>query len=362
MSIDTGQLQRASMGLSDVVADSSRWMELLEEVALATGAMGAALIPHGGSQGAVATTHLRECLDVYVRECWQEHDAASHQRARRLNMQGQVALDRDLNLAGAQQAPFFREFLPRFDGRWWAGIGISSGPDFWSLTLHRARCQGEFDDVERAVLKQFSLRLNEVCTLAHLVGRAGLQAVTESFDPWGKAAVAIDDAGRLIHANGSARRLFGPDIQVAAGRLTIRDRYAAAEYERLIGRLRILADGKTLNAAPIVVRRETGVPLVLRMLPVDGAARSPFLAVRALVMIDELARPAVTDWTLLRRAFGLTPAEARLAALLATGDTLEHAAQALGITRGTARTSLKAIFQKTGVHRQAALVALVARL
>jgi DNA-binding CsgD family transcriptional regulator len=65
---------------------------------------------------------------------------------------------------------------------------------------------------------------------------------------------------------------------------------------------------------------------------------------------------------LLRSAFGLTGAEAKLAAQLASGDALERAAERLGIAKTTARNQLRAIFSKTGVHRQAELVALLATL
>jgi DNA-binding CsgD family transcriptional regulator len=54
--------------------------------------------------------------------------------------------------------------------------------------------------------------------------------------------------------------------------------------------------------------------------------------------------------------FDLTPAQARLVIRLVAGDSLRSAAKALGVKYETARTSLKAIFQKTGTHRQAELV------
>lgn len=359
MTIDISRLQHASAHLSDVIADPSRWTEILEDVAVATGAMGAGLIPQTGSEGAIATAHLEECLETYVREGWHGRDTGSHRRARVLNMRGEVALDRDLIDAG-EDAPFFDEFLPRFDGRWWAGIGIQSGPDFWSLTLHRSSHQGAFEQTERAVLKQFSLRLNEVCNLAHLAGRVTLSIVANSFDQIGKAVVAIDTDGRFIHANSAAQQLLGNSIHIAGGRLILRDRHAAEEYNKVIDRLRGLREGKTLCAAPIVARRENAAPVVIRILPVDGEARSPFLCARALLLLTELAAPAETDWQVFSRAFGLTPAEARLAAQLAIGETLERAANTLGVTKETARSRLKSIFQKTDTHRQAALVTLLA--
>ena len=61
----------------------------------------------------------------------------------------------------------------------------------------------------------------------------------------------------------------------------------------------------------------------------------------------------------LKRYYDLTPAEARLAKLIAEGERLDGIAQRLGISVHTARTHLKRVFEKTGVERQAELVQLM---
>ena len=66
--------------------------------------------------------------------------------------------------------------------------------------------------------------------------------------------------------------------------------------------------------------------------------------------------------TQLRALLDLTVAEARLARLLASGDTLEVVAQKLCIKLTTARSQLAAIFSKTGIRRQAKLVAILSRI
>lgn len=58
--------------------------------------------------------------------------------------------------------------------------------------------------------------------------------------------------------------------------------------------------------------------------------------------------------------FGVTPAEAKLMGHIIDGQTLTAAAEALGVSRNTARTQLSSIFTKTGVNRQSQLVKLVA--
>jgi DNA-binding CsgD family transcriptional regulator len=58
----------------------------------------------------------------------------------------------------------------------------------------------------------------------------------------------------------------------------------------------------------------------------------------------------------MRRLFDLTPAEGELALLLSSGQTLDEAAESLGIRKNTARAHLRSIFSKTGVSRQTELI------
>jgi DNA-binding CsgD family transcriptional regulator len=92
-------------------------------------------------------------------------------------------------------------------------------------------------------------------------------------------------------------------------------------------------------------------------LPVHGAARTPFLGARALLTLTAIEPRAAPKPAVLSKAFGLTPAEARVASIVAEGLNPERAAEVLGISRTTARNRLQAIFAKTGTHRQSELVA-----
>jgi DNA-binding CsgD family transcriptional regulator len=62
---------------------------------------------------------------------------------------------------------------------------------------------------------------------------------------------------------------------------------------------------------------------------------------------------------LLSGLFDLTPAEAQLARVLVAGRSLRVAAEAAGISIGTARERLKQVQAKTATHRQAELVSLL---
>ena len=54
--------------------------------------------------------------------------------------------------------------------------------------------------------------------------------------------------------------------------------------------------------------------------------------------------------------YGLTPAEARLAKLLAQDLSLAEASEELGVSQHTVRTHIKRIFSKTTTERQSGLI------
>ncbi len=80
-----------------------------------------------------------------------------------------------------------------------------------------------------------------------------------------------------------------------------------------------------------------------------------------LILADLSTRPRPSVDTL-RRAFGLTRREARVARELAAGLQLRAIAALHGVGMGTVRSQLKSIFVKTRTNRQPELVALLARL
>ena len=63
--------------------------------------------------------------------------------------------------------------------------------------------------------------------------------------------------------------------------------------------------------------------------------------------------------TRLRDWFDLTPSEAKIAAYIADGKTMEEYARDRGVSINAARFLLKGVFGKTGVSRQAELAALL---
>ena len=173
-----------------------------------------------------------------------------------------------------------------------------------------------------------------------------------ALDSLAPAIALLDKEGRVVYANAPATDLLAASDSRLKTRLGLeipaalqRSRTSAHEDESAFLRLPQHSEGQELI-------------VLLSLLPVP--ASSTEAAVVALI-VDPAQRSAPAD-TLLKKLFGLTPTEARVASLLAQGDRLEEIAKGLGVQQSTVVFHLRNIFVKTGTNRQTDLVALLLSL
>ena len=102
--------------------------------------------------------------------------------------------------------------------------------------------------------------------------------------------------------------------------------------------------------------------VVAHVVPVRRSAHDIFAGSYAILLLTPLGGPRAPSTELLRSLFDLTQSEARIAAGLAKGQSLETIAAAGTITIETARSYLRRVLEKTGCHRQAELVALLSTI
>lgn len=199
-------------------------------------------------------------------------------------------------------------------------------------------------------------------------GARMLSAVREGlFDASPYAMAICSRDGQLLYGNSRMERLLeGRDgLTVRAGRL---EAHRHPDGEALMGALAACAAPPGLTAPrddPLPVRRPSGkAPYSIRVHRLPSWHRSLGLGMQAVAWLqitDPAERPRdVTEP--LRRLYGLTPAESRLVAALARGDTPKAAAERFQVTENTIRTQLKSVLAKTGARRQVDLVLLVNRL
>ncbi len=176
----------------------------------------------------------------------------------------------------------------------------------------------------------------------------------------GRAVLALDTSGRVVVRSPGASGLLGGRVQIKDGHLAISDPDAQRGLTALLAaawRHDPAAPGPL--PPPLVMRRASGRLLHIDVWPINGLAGG---RIAVLLLLRETEGEAASRGELLREWFRLTPAEVRLALAIADGAGLRTAADRLGIRMSTARAHLKSVFLKTETHRQAELVALLARL
>jgi DNA-binding CsgD family transcriptional regulator len=122
------------------------------------------------------------------------------------------------------------------------------------------------------------------------------------------------------------------------------------------------AQGETMAGGCVhVIQRSPGyrpLSIIVQELRVEDSDSDDERPAFALIISDP-NRAIELDHAALCRLYGLTPAEGRLAALLANGKHIESAATLLGVSIHTVRTHLKHIFSKTETSSQSDLVRLI---
>jgi DNA-binding CsgD family transcriptional regulator len=362
--VDPDLLERASRRVWDTAIDPGAWPEVMQEISTAAGATGALLLqPDVRTADVPHTASIAALADEYFKRGWHARDVRAEAGLPLLLRGERVVIDQDV-LTPEQRARhvFYSEWLiPRRFG-WFAAVGFRAGAARWVLSMQRTQDEGPFTAEDKRALAHLSPRLTEAATLAMAVRRSVLSGMIGALDLVQQPAIALDRLGTVIDTNAAADRLFDDDVRISHRRLMVRDRTAARDLAALVDRLRASPDTAPFAAGLIVVRRDARPGIVIRALPISGAARGPFLGARALLILSDLGQGHPPSADVLAQAFSLTAAEARLAALIGAGRSVDEAAAQIGIRPQTVRNQLKAVFAKTGTHRQPELVALLSRL
>lgn len=235
-----------------------------------------------------------------------------------------------------------------------------------NITLLREPDRPTFDEGEVADFERLSrLMTRSLQTGVRLERAENDQVGIRALDALPRAVALVDAEQRLVYANREMDAL----LRVRRGLEVHQGALRAVWYEaqpRLGACIEgaLSADVNAATAPASVLLTPPGQPAqVLHATPVAGTL-GRYLPARRLVLLmvigGETDPRASCDE--LRRCYGFTLAEARLAQSLAGGRGLRQAAAELGIAYGTAKVCLKTVFQKAGVHSQAELVARMLRI
>jgi DNA-binding CsgD family transcriptional regulator len=287
-----------------------------------------------------------------------------------------------------ERTEFYGDFLRRY-GIFHAmgGFVMRSGSLAFLCGVQRSRERGAFAPADLQRMKVLFPHLERAVRMhRRLVQAGGLKdGMTAALDRMPLAAILADRFGRAVWLNRPAEDLVrhADGLRLRDGRIeaTVNNGVSAELRRLILGTAAVATSGAgaphahaTANGDGLAQAAEAGGllqlprpwplrPLTVMVTPLaapgrfaEGALDFDLARPTALLLISDPERAVQLPTDHLARTFGLTGAEAKLAAALATGTSLTDYAGAARITIGTARWYLKQALAKTGAHRQSELV------
>jgi DNA-binding CsgD family transcriptional regulator len=347
------------------------WSRIGDEISRALSADSASLVKPSSQPGVAPWIQLYRLDASLMNEYasyWGKHDAW-YQGAKRTGRIGTGTVNVDTQLidySEFRKSAFYNEYLTRLgiDRMINACVGAPTADGFHgpvAMSFYKEPGRGPFSGQDIENLERLARHLvvafknywsARQLDIADHICRSSIDSVTSSL-------FALDSNGRVIFVNSSADEL------VCQGRwLQIVD-HALEPAKDVVNRFAVISALNDLRCGLsvhlIITDGRTGAQAILQGGPIPTSARDQLsFGITTAVWLTPVlpSRDAVCDVSTL---FALTPAEKRLLGRLIAGDGMGDTAAHLNISVHTARTQLKAVFSKTGLRSQAALINFVGK-
>lgn len=238
---------------------------------------------------------------------------------------------------------------------------IDTRPDLdvlGSARLHEA--WGETAESWEALLQHSFLALQILRKLQQLRDERG--AIESGVSQMAIGMILVTCDKRATPLNDEARIILAQrELESRDGRLTTADKRARDQLDKLLAGLMGESDGPPAGGG-LTIRRMNGHALQVWCVPLSHKERAlldPRRRPCGLLFVFDPDRVPLTPDNLLMNAFGLTGAETRLTLALLHGETVDEYCARTDISRNTARTHMRAIFDKLGINKQTELIRLL---
>ncbi len=360
MLVNIERLDRALDTVLEAAVDTSLWPRIIEDVRQATSAFGVNILPMTGifPGGMISTESLGPALEGYFDGGW-NHNEWRVRGLPRLRQSGSV-----LEQTYSSRDDFENRDYYRAQSKY--GIGRTCIVDFGvddnilCFTLHRRLDEEPFREAEETVFQAMRERLTAANRMMRALECSRIDGMADAFEIGKMPAIFFDRKGKVTRVNGAAQLLLGPDLQVSNGRLVCR---SPVETARLQRRMDAVTSALWLSrpSGPIAVTRQDKHPLGIRVQRLGSGLGDVFADTVGVCLIEDSNQASDLDELTLISNFKLTSRQAEIALLLTHGRSLQSIADEKRISYETAKTHLRAIFDRTGTRRQSELVALLSR-
>jgi DNA-binding CsgD family transcriptional regulator len=366
-------LLRLIQQIYDAALAPERWSAFLEAFAEAVDGVNVNLAysgPTGKDASAVVTArfdpHALAEYNQYFHRCdpWAER---AFQRG--LFHSGALALGTSLiTTTEYHLTPFYNEFGRRYG--FTTGLSAVIRADNGGTAALNAiqRTNTDFGEAELTLVRGLMPHLQQAFQIHDRLEGIVQQrrAAEDVIDRLPFGVVLVDAAARACLVNQVAQLILaGRDGLLLRQKSLVATKPAETnEIRELIARAIDASSTKGLGsgAALSVTRPSSKRPLQLLVVPIRSRAANLTVgssAPAAAIFLSDPERESVAPEEILRQFYGLTPAESRLATELLRHHSVTEAAEILRISRNTARTQLKRLFEKTNTRRQSELLQLL---
>ena len=245
--------------------------------------------------------------------------------------------------------------------------GNLPGGGVYALGIHRPRRALPFDRSATETLQRLLPHIGRALQVRGRldIGQQGITGAAAALDCLSFGIVQLSAAGRLVSANRAALDMVaaGDGLLVTAGAVHAQSVGDDDRLQRAITQAARTTGGDVEGGAGSHLRiaRPSGrraYTAIVAPLGLDRQALLPHQPAVMLIVTDPETVPRI-DARALSAVFGLTPAEARLVSLLATGLPLPAVARHLGVSFETARKQVATARAKTRTASQVDLVRMV---
>ncbi len=334
-----------------------QWPGVLDEVGRIAEAEASLFITNADVTSWTASKRAHEATAIFVKEGWFWRG----QIIARLFAARHAGFLTDLDVFTRDELdrePIYRDMWRQYGLGWSVGTAIPI-PTGEKLVLVLPR-RTERGPVERAAVEKLDELRPHLARSALMSARLQLERAriaSETLAALGLPALVFDEQGKVLAANSLIEALTGYVQWRAQDRVSLKDRSADSLLRDAIAAIDA-AGGASVRSFPV---RDTGAEamMVAHVVPFRLSARDIFVRCAAALVLTPVTLPQAPPVELVQSLFDLTPAEARVARGLASGETVDAIASARGVSQNTVRDQVRGILEKTGCNRQVDIVALL---
>ncbi|MEH6791917.1 helix-turn-helix transcriptional regulator [Parasphingorhabdus sp.] len=261
-----------------------------------------------------------------------------------------------VSLETYQKSAYYNDFIRSSGDDTCRGVGVRIQTAWGTgmAVVHRGLSQDRFEESNVAALDDYAVHLRRMLSIQGRFSSFERENLTLQgmIDAMADAALLVSGEGRVLQMNAAAENY------IRQNRLLVHSHGRIEAVGTATKQLRIAlasAAGSSPSADAIILGYHDGRPAIATVSPLKLPNGT-----RAAMLLLRVNRPP--DKVLVQRLsslFGLTPAEAEIAAGIGGDRSLQELAEARQVSLSTIRTQLKQITSKMGCNRQSQIASVV---